>query len=104
MTADVDLLAATGLERFAAAAAKMQPKALYSRIAVPGGPPTLYRTEGAAPGAPDPHWSLASLAQAHVGPPPPAAAAGADALSVFSAGLPAGRYVLPEEAKGSRVT
>jgi hypothetical protein len=102
LTADLDLLAATGLERFAAAAAKMQPKGLYSRIAVPGGPPALYRPEGAA-GA-DPHWALAPLAQTHVGPPPPGAAAGPDALAVFSAGLPAGRYVLPEEAKGDRVT
>jgi hypothetical protein len=103
MTADRDLLAATGLERFAAAAERMQPKALYSRIAVPGGPPELYRAgEGIAPAA-DP-WSLAPLAQAHVGPPPPAAAAGAESLGrLFVAGLPAGRYVLPPEAKGVRV-
>jgi hypothetical protein len=79
----------------------MQPKPLYSRVAVPGGPPLLYRVEGAPPGA-DP-WALAPLAQAHVGPPPPAAAAGPEALGVFSAGLPAGRYVLPEDAKGVRV-
>lgn len=102
LTADRDLLAATGLERFAAAAERMQPKALYSRIAVPGGPPALYRAGDGGPAAADP-WSLAPLAQAHVGPPPPAAAAGADALGVFVAGLPAGRYVLPEEAKGVRV-
>jgi len=79
----------------------MQPKPLYSRVAVPGGPPVLYRVEGAPPGQ-DP-WALAPLAHAHVvGPPPPAADASADALGVFSAGLPAGRYVLPEDAKGVR--
>jgi hypothetical protein len=105
LTAGGDLLAATGLERFAAAAERMQPKALYSRIAVPGGPPVLYRAgdgTSAAAALVDP-WSLAPLAQAHVGPPPPAASAGPEALASFVAGLPAGRYVLPEEARGVRV-
>lgn len=103
LTADRDLLAATGLERFAAAAERMQPKALYARIAVPGGPPVLYRAgDGGMAAASDP-WALLPLAQAHIGPPPPAASAGTDALASFVAGLPPGRYVLPEDAKGVRV-